>query len=518
MKKSNVEKKEENRILELSNITKMFSGVKALDQANLDLKRGEVHVLIGENGAGKSTLMKILLGLYQSDSGKIYFKGRKEFFKSPHEALLNGISMIHQELCLVPSMTIYENIWMGREKKFRRCGLIDNNERRKRAKELLELLEISLDPDAMVSTLSVAEMQLVEIVRAISYDSEIIIMDEPTSALSESEIELLYKIVHKLSKKGTAIIFMSHKLDEVFTVADRISVLRDGRTIGTYFVDEITEEELVRLIVGREMTDMYSKQQVKIGETALEVENLSRKGVFDQINFKVRKGEILGFYGLIGAKRTETMRTVFGVDRKTSGTVRLFGKKIMIDSPRDAIRQGLAMVTEDRLRSGAIFTMSIEGNATLANFKKICNKLAFYSPSNEHRIFAAISEQLKIKYGKAEDMIGTLSGGNQQKVMIARWLLTNPSVLILDEPTRGIDVGAKSEIYKLINLLAEKGMAIIMVSSEMPEIISMCDRIIVMREGRIAGEISGKEATQEVLASLVFDVEEEESKDEYQKV
>lgn len=504
-------------ILDLRNITKTFSGVKALDHAGLNLRRGEVHVLIGENGAGKSTLMKILLGLYQADSGEIRYKEQKEFFKSPHEALLHGISMIHQELCLVPSMTIYENIWMGREKKFTRYGFIDNKERRKQAKELLELLEIKLNPDALVSTLSVAEMQLVEIARAISYNSEIIIMDEPTSALSESEIELLYRMIHKLSQKGTAIIFMSHKLDEVFAVADRISVLRDGKTIGTYPAAEISEDELVRLIVGRDLTDMFSKQPVKIGETALEVENLSSEGSFQNISFSVRRGEILGFYGLVGAKRTEVMRAVFGADRKTGGTVKLFGREAVINSPRDAIRQGLGMVTEDRLRSGAIFTMSIEGNATLADFGEICNKLTFYSPKKERQIFTDISKQLKIKYGKEMDKIGTLSGGNQQKVMIARWLLTNPSVLILDEPTRGIDVGAKSEIYKLINALAEKGMAIIMVSSEMPEIISMCDRIMVMREGRIAGEMDGKDATQEALANCVFEVEEEESRDENTK-
>ena len=342
-------------------------------------------------------------------------------------------------------------------------------------------------------------------------------MDEPTSALSESEIELLYRMIHKLSQKGTAIIFMSHKLDEVFAVADRISVLRDGKTIGTYPAAEISEDELVRLIVGRDLTDMFSKQPVKIGETALEVENLSSEGSFQNISFSVRRGEILGFYGLVGAKRTEVMRAVFGADRKTGGTVKLFGREAVINSPRDAIRQGLGMVTEDRLRSGAIFTMSIEGNATLADFGEICNKLTFYSPKKERQIFTDISKQLKIKYGKEMDKIGTLSGGNQQKVMIARWLLTNPSVLILDEPTRGIDVGAKSEIYKLINALAEKGMAIIMVSSEMPEIISMCDRIMVMREGRIAGEMDGKDATQEALANCVFEVEEEESRDENTK-
>ena len=507
----------ENKILTLSNITKTFSGVRALDHASLDLKEGEVHVLIGENGAGKSTLMKVLLGLYQADAGEMDYKGRKDFFGSPHEALINGISMIHQELCLVSTMTVGENIWMGRENNFRKYGLLNNKELRRKTKELLDLLGIHLNPDAVVSTLSVAQMQLVEIARALSYNSEIIIMDEPTSALSESEIKLLYKIIKKLASKGTSIIFMSHKLDEVFEVADRITVLRDGRTIGTYRASDITEAELVRFIVGRELTDMYSKHKVQMGEIALEVKNLSREGVFDNISFKVRQGEILGFYGLIGAKRTETMRAVFGVDKKTSGTISLFGKEIVINSPRDAISHGIGMVTEDRLSSGAVFTMSIEGNATLANFGNICNRLSLYLPRKEHRVFRDIAEQLKIKYGKSEDMIGTLSGGNQQKVMIARWLLTEPVVLILDEPTRGIDVGAKSEIYKLINMLAENGMAIIMVSSEMPEIISMCDRIIVMREGKIAGEISGQEATQDKIAEFVFESGKEEIKDGYQE-
>lgn len=496
----------DNVILTLSDIKKTFAGVKALDNAHLDLRRGEVHVLIGENGAGKSTLMKILLGLYKADSGKINYKGRVDFFESPHAALLNGISMIHQEICLVPSMTVYENIWMGRESDFSKFGLISNRKRKQRTKELLEKLGMKLSPDATVYDLSVAQMQLVEIARAISYESEIIIMDEPTSALSESEIEILYKIVRTLSAKGTSIIFMSHKLDEVFTLADRISVLRDGQTVGTYNADEITEDQLIQLIIGRDLTDMYTKHSVDIGEMALEVENFCLNGVFEDISFSVRKGEILGFYGLVGAKRTETMRAIFGVDKKTSGRLKLFGKEINIKCPKDAVEHGIGMITEDRLRSGAVFTMSIAGNTTLANFDNICNKVGVYSHRKELNQFYKISNQLKLKYGKATDKIGTLSGGNQQKIMVARWLLTNPKVLILDEPTRGIDVGAKSEIYKLINTLAEDGIAIIMVSSEMPELLSMCDRIIVMRNGKITGHVSRNDATQETLASYAFGI------------
>lgn len=502
---TNLTWKNDKRILSLSHISKSFSGVQALKDASLNLNKGEIHVLIGENGAGKSTLMKVLLGLYTADSGEIDFKGRTSFFKSPHEALLNGISMIHQELCLVPSMTIYENIWMGREKQFSKLGLIRNKQRRDEAERLLKRLGIDLDPGMMVRELSVAQMQLVEIARAISYNSDIIIMDEPTSALSKAEIELLYRIVKQLATSGTGIIFMSHKLDEVFALADRISVLRDGTSIGTYLKEDITEEELVKLIIGRTFTSMYAKEAADIKEKILEVKNLSVEGVVDNINFYVRKGEILGFYGLVGAKRTETMRAVFGADKKSGGTITLEGKDITINSPTDAICHGIGMVTEDRLRSGAIFTMDIKGNATLVAYRHMKNKIGLSSPPKELSAFYEIAKKLQIKYGSAKNKIGTLSGGNQQKVMIARWLLINPKVLILDEPTRGIDVGAKSEIYKLINTLAKEGMAIIMVSSEMQEIISMCDRIMVMSEGKIVTELSGDGMTQEMLGNSVFE-------------
>ncbi len=497
---------EDEVILRMEHITKVFPGVRALDDVRLELHKGEVHALIGENGAGKSTLMKILLGLYPSDGGTITYKGREVSYSSPVEALAAGISMIHQEISLVPTMDVAENIWLGREKRFRKLGVLDVKARYRATSELLERLGIKLNPRARVQRLSIAQMQLVEIARAVSYDADIIIMDEPTSALTDTEVELLYRIIRDLSAGGVGIIFISHKLEELFEVCDRVTVFRDGKYIGAHDCASLTKPDLINMIVGRQMTDMFPKQKANIGEVVLRAEHLKSAGVLNDVSFEVRAGEILGFAGLMGAGRTEIMRAIFGIDKLDSGRVILDGRALHIRRPEDAVRQGIAMVTEDRLRMGSIHALSVMANATIAVFYRLCNRLGFYRKADEARMFEDARHRLAIKCSSRKQPISQLSGGNQQKAIIARWLLTNPRVLILDEPTRGIDVGSKSEIHRLISGLAAEGLAIILISSEMPEILGMSDRILVVREGRIVHEAMREGATQENLISHAFGV------------
>ncbi|WP_207721105.1 sugar ABC transporter ATP-binding protein [Anaerofilum hominis] len=494
----------EDVILKMEGITKLFPGVRALDNVQLELRKGEVHAVIGENGAGKSTLMKILLGIYIADEGTIVYKGEPVRYTSPLEALSHGIAMIHQEISLIPTMDVAENIWLGREKRFLKGRLIDRKARYQATEELLEKLDIHLDSHAIVKNLSIAQMQLIEIARATSYDADVIIMDEPTSALTDVEIQLLYRIIRDLSARGVSIIFISHKIEELFEVCNRVSVYRDGHYIGTHNCDEITQPELINMIVGREMNNLFPKQEVAIGDTVLRVEHLSSAGVFDDVSFEVHRGEILGFCGLMGAGRTEIMRSIFGIDPHDSGKIVMDGKEVRIKKPKDAVRCGLGMVTEDRLRMGAIYALSVMANTTIAHFYAICNKLGFYRRSNEMQAFSSIRDTLSVKCSSHKQKISQLSGGNQQKVIIGRWLLTNPKVLILDEPTRGIDVGSKSEIHRLISGLAAQGMAIIMISSEMPEIIGMSDRILVVRHGKIVHECMREDATQEGLITYAF--------------
>ena len=495
---------DENVVLNMQGITKLFPGVRALDRVQLELRRGEVHSLIGENGAGKSTLMKILLGIYTADEGTITYKGKEVRFTSPLEALSNGISMIHQEISLIPTMDVAENIWIGRENNFLVNGFINKKARYKATEELLRQLKIQLDPKAIVKNLSIAQMQLVEIVRSASYNADIIIMDEPTSALTDVEIQMLYQIIRDLSQKGVSIIFISHKLEEIFEVCDRVTVFRDGHYIDTKNRDDIDMDGLIGMIVGRQLDDLYPKEEANIGEVVFEVKNYCQPGVFQNVNFQVRAGEILGIAGLMGAGRTEIMRAVFGIDPHHSGELYMRGKQIQIRRPKDAVHHGLGMVTEDRLRMGSIYALSVMANTTLARFYAICNKLGFYSPKAELNIFNEIKDTLSVKCSSPKQLISQLSGGNQQKVIIGRWLLTNPQVLILDEPTRGIDVGSKSEIHRLISRLAQKGMAIIMISSEMPEILGMSDRVLVVRHGKIVYEVDRKDATQESLITHAF--------------
>lgn len=502
-------------ILEMKNISKNFGGVHALNDVSLTIHKGETHALIGENGAGKSTLMKILLGIYKRDSGEIIYKGKTVNFTSPSIALKNGISMIHQEISLLPDMSVAENIWFGREKKFMAAGFwVKTSSRYERTKALLESLGIDIDPSALVKNLSVAQMQLVELARAISYEPSIIIMDEPTSALSDKEIELLYAIVNKITKDGVTTIFISHKLDEIYATCENITVLRDGNLIKSCAADQLPKNELVNLIVGRKVEKLFERSRVEPGKIVLEVKDLNRTGVCENINFYVRSGEVLGVCGLMGAGRSEIMRAVFGIDKKTNGQILLEGQEVKIRKPFDAVHKGMAMVTEDRLRQGVISVFSVMQNMTFANFFRICNKLGFYKTKKEMSVFKKKAAELGVKYGNPKALIGSLSGGNQQKVIIGRWLLTGPKVLLLDEPTRGIDVGSKAEIYKMIDDLTKQGIAVVMISSELPEILSLSDRIMVVRGGKIVHECKCTEATQESLMEYAFGINELRENDE----
>lgn len=494
-------------VLRMEGITKVFPGVTALNKVNFELKRGEVHALIGENGAGKSTLMKILLGIYSKDGGKIFLRGKEVVFSSPNDALKNGISMIHQEISLVPQMDVAENIWLGREELFFKGGLLDVNARYQKTKELLAELDLAIDVTRKVSSYSVAQMQMIEIARAISYNSDIIIMDEPTSALTNRETEKLYEIVKKLTIQGVALIFISHKLEESFEICDRITVLRDGTYVGTKSSKELTMDDLVTMIVGREIKNMFPKKQVPIGNVIFEVKNLTYAGVFQNISFQLKKGEILGFCGLVGAGRTEIVSSIFGLHPLDFGEIYIEGQKVEIRSPEQAIQYGIGMVTEDRLRAGSLHNQSIITNMSLAYFPKLCNALQFYDAKRELHDFYEYAKKMQLKYASPNAPMSSLSGGNQQKVIIGRWLLTAPKILILDEPTRGIDVGSKSEIHRIMGELVENGFSIILVSSEMPELLGVSDRILVISNGQIVYETETSKTDSETLIKYAFNTQ-----------
>jgi len=491
-------------VLEMKNITKIFPGVKALSDAQLILRKGEVHALVGENGAGKSTLMNVLLGIYQRDGGEIIYMGKPVEFKIPSAALNAGITMIHQEISMMPNMTIAENVWIGRENFFRKGLFINKKAMNEKTAQLFrESLEIDVDPQQRAKDLSIAQLQLVELCRAVSYHAEIIIMDEPTSALTDSEVALLYKIIRKLTAKGVSIVFISHKLEEIFEICNRITVMRDGKFIQTCDTSEIDKNHLIELIAGRALTTMYSKDHVEIGQPVLRVENATRYGEFSDVTFEVRKGEVLGFCGLIGAGRTEIMQSIFGMTALDEGKIFLNGKEVRINSPETAIKNGIGLVTEDRLRQGTIGKLSVQFNMTLSNlFRYTC--CGFVKNHLEQQESDSMIRKMKVKISGKRQVIAQLSGGNQQKVIIGRSLLTKPDVLILDEPTRGIDVGSKSEIYKIINQLAKEGMSVLMVSSETPELLGTCDRILVVSGGKIVGEFDPKVATQADLMHAAF--------------
>lgn len=490
---------QQETVLEVRQLSKSFLGVKALDKVDLEVKRGEVHSVIGENGAGKSTLMNVILGDLQKDEGTIILKGKEVHFKSPAEAIASGISMIHQEISLIPTLTVAENIWLHREDRFMKGFLISAKARTEETRKLLkDRLKIDINPDDLVGNLTVAQCQLVELARAVSCDSDIIIMDEPTSSLSDKEVNILFEIIRKLKEEGTAIIFITHKIEELLLICDRVSVYRDGHYIGTRDCGNTSKDELIHMIIGRELTEQYPVIESQKGKVIFEVKDLCGPD-YQKVSFQVKEGEIVGFSGLVGAGRSEIMRGIFGIDKIFSGEVFLDGKKVDIHSPKDAVNLGMAMVTEDRRDYGIIGTASVKDNLSLAALQKFCTKIGLIRKEKENKAVSKMIKDMTVKVANKDMLITSLSGGNQQKAIIGRWLMTEPRVLILDEPTRGIDVGAKSEIYSIIGELAKQGMAIILVSSEMPEILGMSDRIFVVRNGRIVAECAKEEATQELL-------------------
>lgn len=488
----------EDYILKMEHITKTFPGVVALDDARLRVKKGTVHAVMGENGAGKSTLMKILLGIYKQDSGTIWFNGSERNFSGPYDALGNSLAMIHQELSGVRQLTVAQNIYLGKEPVFKGTGIINYKQMYEGTKELMKDLNLNIDPSKKMGDLSVSMQQMCEIAKAVSRNADLIVMDEPTSAITETEVELLFKIIRDLTARGITIIYITHKMDEVFKICDEISVYRDGKYIDTVAVGDTTREGLIEMMVGRAITNMFPKETVEIGDVLLRVEGLSKAGLFEDVSFDLRCGEILGVAGLIGAGRSEVMETLFGLRKKTAGKVYIEGEEVEIKTPRQAISRQMALLTEDRKHDGCFLPLSVRVNIVIASLNKISkgwfvNKKAVEEKANQ------MKSAMNIKTPDLNQIINNLSGGNQQKVLVGRWLLTNPNILIIDEPTRGIDVGAKSEIHKLITELAKQGKGIIMISSELPEVLGMSDRVLVMCEGRLTGILDAKEASQEKI-------------------
>lgn len=491
-------------ILEMRSITKEFPGVKALDGVTFDLYASEFHSLVGENGAGKSTLMKTLSGVYPYGTygGDIVIDGNIQHFKNVREAENTGVAIIFQELSLVKELTVGENIFLGREPS--RFGVINWTELYSKAAKLLKELNLPINPKTPVGNLGIGQQQLVEIAKALSQKAKILVLDEPTAALTESEVETLFGILTSLKERGVGMIYISHKLDEVFAMSDRITVLRDGKTVGTQNAQDLTKDKVIALMVGREVGDIFPKVEHEFGEVALEVKNLTAqdtehpdKNIVENVSFKVRKGEVLGVSGLMGAGRSEMLMSLFGAHAgRVTGEILVEGRKVSINNPSDAIRHGIGFVTEDRKRLGLILDQTILNNMTLAGLKELSGKFVT-NQNKERKAGEQAKKDLRVKANSVQTIVGTLSGGNQQKVVLAKWLLTNPKVLFLDEPTRGIDVGAKQEIYSNINALAKQGLAIVLVSSELPEVLGMSDRVIVLHEGHVTGEFTRAEATPE---------------------
>ena len=488
----------ENKLaLQMLKIRKTFPGVVALDEVSLELRRGEVHILLGENGAGKSTLMKILSGAYQKDGGQIWLDGQEVEIRNPKHARTLGIGIIYQELNLVPHLSAAENIFLGREPKTL-PGLIDRRAMSQTARQILTGLGVDLDPRRQVRELSIAEQQMVEIAKAISLDARILIMDEPTSALTEREIKELFARIRKLKGEGVSIIYISHRMEELFEIGDRVTVLRDGKLVGTRDIRAVSKPELIRLMVNRELTQQFPKVAAPRGKEVLRVEGLCRKGALNDISFALYEGEVLGVAGLLGSGRTELARAIFGLDKPDAGRVYLKGQPQKINSPRQAINLGLGFLTEDRKTQGLVLPLSVQENICLPSVERF-SRMGVVRAREEAQAAAQYLKDLRIKATGPRQRVIYLSGGNQQKVVLGKWLCTRGNILIFDEPTRGIDVGSKAEIYQLMNQLTAAGAAIIMISSELPEILGMSDRILVMHQGRINGEFSAAEATQEKL-------------------
>lgn len=496
-------------VLEMKDICKSFPGVKVLENVNLQIKPGEVHALMGENGAGKSTLMKILMGIYKADKGSIVLQGQETVIHGPKDAMGKGISMIHQELNTLLDMEVAENVFVGREilkKGFSKMKIVDLDKMRDETARYFREMSIDIDPRAKMRTLSVAEMQLVEIVKAISLNSKIIVMDEPTSAITEKEAQVLFAQIDRLKKQGVAIIYISHKMDEIFRISDTITVLRDGQLIGTKPASELDDNSLIKMMVGRELTDIYPKEPAPIGDVILEVKDLSRGKKVKNVSLTLRRGEVLGIAGLVGAGRSELVETIFGLYPKTGGEIFLNGKKTDIKNPKEAIKNKIALITEDRKLTGLNLIASVKENISIVSLSKM-SKNGIIDKKRENEVAEKYIKELKIKTPNGNAIVGNLSGGNQQKVVLAKWLLDEPEIIIFDEPTRGIDIGAKRDIYLLINELAKERKAVIVISSEMAEVMGISDRIVVMCEGELKGEVQRDEFSQELIMSYASNIE-----------
>ncbi|MCI6272892.1 MAG: sugar ABC transporter ATP-binding protein [Erysipelotrichaceae bacterium] len=493
-------------ILQMKNISKSFPGVKALDNVQLNIKEGSVHALMGENGAGKSTLMKCLFGIYKMDSGEVIFNGEKVNITNPHDALKKGIAIVQQEQSPILDRSIAENIFLGKFplKSYGFIKVVDHKKMYEQTEQLLKEVNMNFNPKVKLSSLSVSQMQSVEIAKAVSANAKLVIMDEPTSSLTENEVEGLFEIINKLKSKGVSIIYISHKMEEILKISDEVSIMRDGTYVGTWPANELTTDLIIKKMVGRELTNRFPKRENTPKEVVLEVNNFTSidEKSFKDVSFNLRKGEILGIGGLVGAQRTELMEAIFGIRHKVSGEVIYKNEKLDIKKPRDAIKKGISLLTEDRRATGIFGVLSISDNVGIASLDKYLNLKIILDNNKLENVVSDNIKKMNIKTPSSKTQIKTLSGGNQQKVIIGRWLANSPDILILDEPTRGIDVGAKYEIYLIIAELAKQGKSIIMISSELPELIGMSDRIMVMSQGRVAGFVSDEEATQENIMTL----------------
>lgn len=486
-------------ILVLDGISKSFPGVKALDKVSFKVSKGTVHALVGENGAGKSTLINILAGIHRPDEGTLIFDDEEVSFKAPYESQCKGISVVHQEMRLSETLSVAENIFLGN--LMYKGIIVDWKGMRKKAQELLQELGVDLDVDLPVERLSIAQKQMVEICKALNRESRFLIMDEPSATLTEKEQKSMFDVVRRLRTQGVTVIYISHRLDEIFDLADQVTILRDGQHINTLPVADVDKYELISMMVGRELVNEYPKEKFEVGETVLEVKNLNREGVLKNINFTLRRGELLGIAGLVGSGRTELLRAVLGIDKIDSGEIILKGRQIKIKNLREAIKYGFGLVPESRKSQGVVGLLSVAKNICLSSIEKLV-KFISISPTLENKFSEEYIEKLGISTPSVDTEVQYLSGGNQQKVVIAKWLLKDSEIIFLDEPTRGIDVGSKSEIYLLINELLSHGKVVVMVSSELPEVLGMSDRILVMHEGEIKGELTSEEATQEKILGL----------------
>lgn len=493
-------------VLTVTDIVKQFPGTRALKGVSLSVNKGEAHALVGENGAGKSTLMNIIGGVYPATSGTVEFLGKPVKFKDTKSAQDAGIGFVHQELNLCKHITAAENIYMGRLPK----GFVNWKKLYEEADEQLKLLNADFKSNEVMSNLTVAQQQIVEIVKALSYDVKLLILDEPTSSLTERESELLFKVIEEIKNRGISILYISHRMEEIFKVCDSLTVFRDGEKIDTVKVDDVTSDQIVQMMVGREITDLYPPKSENIGDTFMEVKGYTREGVFNDISFEVKKGEILGFYGLVGAGRTEVMRSICGIDPHQAGEIYVEGEKINNSDYKDMIDRGISYITEDRKSQGLFLYKPIVQNVSSAVLEKVSNG-AFIHPGKEKDCANKYADLLAVKYSSLNEDVNDLSGGNQQKVMIGKWLATEPKLLILDEPTRGIDVGAKSEIHKLLRKLSNEGVCIVIISSELPEVMGLSDRVIVMHEGKISGEVTGNEISEENIIVYASGIDQQAS-------